>query len=134
MILAIADTHVVVWYMQEPERLSPGASAEFERSKKSRNTYIGVSPMTLVEMIYLRDRGTMDEDALRLVKNALTDRKGILRPVPITVKIAISMAEIPRMAVPDMPDRVISATALSMGVPLITRDEKIRASKVRTIW
>ncbi len=35
---------------------------------------------------------------------------------------------------PDMPDRIIGATALHLGLPLITRDGKIRASDLRTIW
>jgi predicted nucleic acid-binding protein len=33
-----------------------------------------------------------------------------------------------------MPDRIIAATALSLGLPLVTRDGKIRASNVITIW
>jgi predicted nucleic acid-binding protein len=41
---------------------------------------------------------------------------------------------IPRADVPDMPDRLIAATATSLGVPLISRDGRIRASAVHTIW
>ena len=33
-----------------------------------------------------------------------------------------------------MPDRIIAATALHLGVPVISRDGKIRASTVATIW
>jgi PIN domain nuclease of toxin-antitoxin system len=33
-----------------------------------------------------------------------------------------------------MPDRIIAATALSLGVPVISRDGKIRTSAVETIW
>jgi predicted nucleic acid-binding protein len=33
-----------------------------------------------------------------------------------------------------MPDRIIAATALYLGVPLVTRDGKIRAADVETIW
>ena len=39
-----------------------------------------------------------------------------------------------RQDVPDMPDRIIAATALHLGVPLISRDGKIKASAVPTIW
>ena len=36
---------------------------------------------------------------------------------------------------PDMPDRIITATALAYHLPLVTRDSKIReAGIVRTIW
>ena len=33
-----------------------------------------------------------------------------------------------------MPDRIIAATAIYHDVPFISRDGKIRASSVRTIW
>ena len=36
--------------------------------------------------------------------------------------------------VPDMPDRIIAATALHLRVPIISRDGKIRASQFETIW
>jgi predicted nucleic acid-binding protein len=33
-----------------------------------------------------------------------------------------------------MPDRIIAATALHLGLPLISRDRKIQLSSVPTIW
>lgn len=39
-----------------------------------------------------------------------------------------------RQIVPEMPDRIISATALYLNLPLITRDAQIIASIVETIW
>jgi PIN domain nuclease of toxin-antitoxin system len=33
-----------------------------------------------------------------------------------------------------MPDRIVAATALHYGVPVISRDGRIRASNIRTIW
>jgi predicted nucleic acid-binding protein len=44
------------------------------------------------------------------------------------------MWRVSRADVPDMPDRVVAATALYLGVPVISRDGKIRASNVQTIW
>jgi len=39
-----------------------------------------------------------------------------------------------RAGVPDMPDCIVAATAVYFGVPVISRDGKIRASNVQTIW
>lgn len=37
--------------------------------------------------------------------------------------------------VPDMPDRIVAATALKLGLPLLTRDRKIRlALGTRALW
>ena len=44
------------------------------------------------------------------------------------------MERVSRSQVPDLPDRVVYATALALGVPLVSRDGKIRASQIRTIW
>ena len=38
------------------------------------------------------------------------------------------MRRIPRERIPDMPDRIIGATALHLGLSLITRDGKLTAS------
>jgi hypothetical protein len=44
------------------------------------------------------------------------------------------MRRVPREAVPDMPDRIVAATAVYFGVPVISRDGRIRASSVQTLW
>jgi predicted nucleic acid-binding protein len=47
--------------------------------------------------------------------------------------VAAAVESIDRDVVPDLPDRVIAATALSAGVALVSRDGKIRALQVQTI-
>jgi PIN domain nuclease of toxin-antitoxin system len=44
------------------------------------------------------------------------------------------MRTVSRSEVPDLPDRIIAATAVHLGVPAISRDGKIRTSSVDTIW
>ncbi|WP_265578555.1 MULTISPECIES: hypothetical protein [unclassified Nostoc] len=39
-----------------------------------------------------------------------------------------------RSQVPDLPDRIIAATTLYLGVSVISRDSKIQLSSVNTIW
>ncbi len=45
-----------------------------------------------------------------------------------------TMKQVVRADVPDMPDRIVAATAVYFGVPVISRDGKIRASNVQSIW
>jgi predicted nucleic acid-binding protein len=52
----------------------------------------------------------------------------------LTEVVAESLELVPRKDVPDMPDRIIAATALHLGLPLVTRDGKIRAVNITTIW
>ena len=38
------------------------------------------------------------------------------------------------MKIPNLPDRIIAATALYAKVPVISRDRKIKLSSIQTIW
>ncbi len=45
------------------------------------------------------------------------------------------MQTLSRQLIPEMPDRIITATVLELGLPLITKDSKITAAKVvQIIW
>jgi len=47
----------------------------------------------------------------------------------------MAIRQIPGETVPEMPDRIIAATALSLNLPLVTRDLKIQAlTNLKTIW
>lgn len=45
-----------------------------------------------------------------------------------------ALERIPRSIVPDLPDRIVAATALHLGVPLITRDRRVQSAGIATIW
>jgi predicted nucleic acid-binding protein len=48
--------------------------------------------------------------------------------------MTIEAKRIPRNVVADMPDRIIAATALHLGLPLITRDRHLQSAGIQTIW
>jgi predicted nucleic acid-binding protein len=55
--------------------------------------------------------------------------------VPLDPPVAKAFTQIPREIVPEMGDRIIAATALYLGLPLVTKDHKIRnLSNIQTIW
>lgn len=55
--------------------------------------------------------------------------------IPVDNAIALKSVQLPGPLHPDPADRIIIATALTLGFPLITRDEKIaRYPHVLTIW
>ena len=64
----------------------------------------------------------------------LRDPETVLTEVPFDSTVAEMMRLVPRGDVPDLPDRIIAATALKYGVPVISRDAKIRVAKLQTIW
>ena len=69
----------------------------------------------------------------RLVE-ALADADGPYELAPLDGDVAEAVQRIDRTAVPDLPDRVIAATALAWNAPLVSRDAKIQAAQLQTIW
>jgi PIN domain nuclease of toxin-antitoxin system len=133
MLVAVADTHAVIWYLFADPRLGKAASAFIDKTIGNGN-YIGVSAMSLAEMVYLIEKGRIPGGALQDVYTAIADPKAVLQHVPLDHKIAMTMMQVSRQDIPDLPDRVIAATAQRYGVPLLSRDRRIRSSTIKTIW
>jgi predicted nucleic acid-binding protein len=85
-------------------------------------------------MVYLIEKGRIPASALDDLRAATADTKSVLRYITINEEIAMKMAEVPREDIPDLPDRVIAATALFYGIPVLSRDGRIRSSNINTIW
>jgi hypothetical protein len=85
-------------------------------------------------MVYLIEKGHIPANALNDLHAATDDPKAVLRHVALDEAIAMKMTEIPRQDLPDLPDRVIAATALFFSVPVLSRDARIRSSIIQTIW
>jgi PIN domain nuclease of toxin-antitoxin system len=133
MLVAIADTHAALWYLGEDPRLSPVARSFINEAVIAGNQ-IGVSAITLVEATYLVEKGRIELDGLRHLTWALAHVNTSWTDIPVDREVAQMLRLVPRDRIPDMPDRIIAATALHLGVPLISRDGRIRLSAVPTIW
>jgi PIN domain nuclease of toxin-antitoxin system len=55
MIVAIADTHTAIWYLFSDPRLGKAASA-FIDDATAKGDHIGVSAISIAEMVYLVER------------------------------------------------------------------------------
>jgi hypothetical protein len=64
----------------------------------------------------------------------LHDPDHVLQEAPVTSEIIDAMLKVSRVDIPDMPDRIVAATAVYFGVPAISRDSRIRTSSVQTVW
>ena len=91
--------------------------------------------IVLIEFIYLEEKGRLDGAWVNQLFTLLDTPGGSYAVAPLDASIAQSLRRVPRTLVPEMPDRIITATALHLGLPLITRDGMIqRAALVPTIW
>jgi PIN domain nuclease of toxin-antitoxin system len=133
MIAGVADTHTALWYLFDDERLSVPAGDFIDQAALARRRIV-VSAISLAEIVYLIEKNRLPVNAYTDLKTALADPDHVLKEASVTVEIVDAMRQVPRADVPDMPDRIVAATAVYFGVPVISRDRRIRASNLQTVW
>ena len=102
MIVAIADTHAALWYVYSDLRLGRAASAFIETTVASGDR-IGLSAISIAEVVYLTERGRIPPTALNDIRNAVADPKAVLRDVPLDETIAMNMRRWRAMNFPIFP-------------------------------
>ena len=133
MLRAVADTRAVIWYIFADPRLSATARTTIEQIAIEGNQ-IGFSSITLAEIVYLSERGRINADTLARLLAAVDSEDALLVEIPFDRNIALTLRQVDRSQIPDLPDRIIAASALYLNVPVISRDRRIQLSSVNTIW
>jgi PIN domain nuclease of toxin-antitoxin system len=133
MIIAVADTHAALWYLDSDSRLSQTALM-FMQHATQNGDQIAISGITLAEMVYLVEKGKITAQEFTQLANQLQVSAGLFVEIPVDLRIARALSKVDVTKIPDMPDRIIAATALHLNVPIISRDGKIKLSALQTIW
>jgi PIN domain nuclease of toxin-antitoxin system len=129
----VLDTHAVIWFLADSPLLSKPAMTAIE-SSLAAGFPVHVSSISLAEIIYLEEKGRVLSGTFDKIIGELSRLDGGLIEAPFYSAIASIMNRVPRDIVPDFPDRIITATALHLGLPLVTADRQIRASGIPTVW
>jgi PIN domain nuclease of toxin-antitoxin system len=133
VIAAVADTHTALWYLLKNPRLSAVARTFMDDAARAGHD-IALSPISLVEILYLVEKNRLPISAYEDVKGALANPDYVIEEAPFSTGVVDAMRYVSRADIPDMPDRIVAATAVFLRVPLISRDGRIRSSTVQTIW
>ncbi len=130
---AVTDTHALIWYLEDDPRLGAEARQCYEACERGE-CFIYVPTICLVEIVYLQEKGRIPVD-LKMEFDAVlqTGHSGLV-VADLTDGVVNAMTRVPYTEVPNMPDRIIAATAQYLGLPLMSRDRKIRLANVSTIW
>jgi PIN domain nuclease of toxin-antitoxin system len=131
--LIVLDTHVWVWWVSSPERLSPTARQQIDSEASERQ--IQISSISCWEVSLLVKKGRLE---LTLDVEEWIDRSEALpffRFVPVDNRIAVLSNRLPGEFHEDPADRIIAATALLLGATLITKDQNLQDyPHVETLW
>jgi PIN domain nuclease of toxin-antitoxin system len=131
--LILLDTHVWLWLATSPHRLSSAATSAIQAASSSGG--VAIASVSLIELAVLMSRGRLQlEGSPEMLLPVLIERTGAIVK-DITPAIAAFVTHGPDAAGFDPVDRLLVATARVEGIPLVTRDRKLRAQHVvQTVW
>lgn len=130
MTTILLDTHVVYWLSAQTDRLSGAASEALDDADE-----LAVASVSWYELAWLAHRRRIEVDVP--IRAWMEGLAAALRTVPTTPAIATTAVALPSSFPGDPADRVIYATAIEMGWPLVTKDQALRRHRHRrriTIW
>jgi PIN domain nuclease of toxin-antitoxin system len=132
--LILLDTHALIWWLSDPERLPAKARRSIDTAVESEDP-IAVSSISLWEIAMLVVRGRL---VLSIhVDTWITSVEALpfLTFVPVNNRIAVRAVQLSEFPHRDPADRIIVATAIGMGASLVTADERLREyPAVTTVW
>jgi PIN domain nuclease of toxin-antitoxin system len=129
----VLDTHVWLWWLSGFEKLSRKASRLIADAVPQKGIYVSSISVWEVAQLAARRR-------LQLAMNvkdwlAKSEALPFVNFIPVDNAIAIKSVDLPEPLHQDPADRIIIATALILGFPLVTKDRGItKYPHVRTVW
>lgn len=131
--MIVLDTHVLVWFVSSPQKLSLNAQKRIHQETKKNEALVSSISIWEVYMLIKKKRLklTMHQDTWLEKVESLP----FIQFVPVDNRIASQSVNLPEPLHNDPADRIIITTALSLGATLITSDRRIlRYLHVQSLW
>lgn len=129
----LLDTHVMVWWVSEPSRLSKAAHEAIKNQLKTGPLW--AATISILEISTASRRGRLD--FARPFSDWLADLRTLpdIQFQPLTVEIARMAGAFGEEIPGDPADRIIAATAMHLEAHLVTADKMLlKVKALQTIW
>ncbi len=129
----IVDTHIAIWSVLSPEKLSPKAVTAFAEADKYATLFLADISLWEIAMLIHKKRFDPTINTRSFLNHLLSAYNFSL--ARLNTEIADISVRLPASINKDPADRIIAATSLTLNAPLVTADENLRASSaLSTIW
>jgi PIN domain nuclease of toxin-antitoxin system len=131
--MIVLDTHTWIWFISNPDLLSKRAEKAVAAAVGDKSILISSISAWELALLVKKKRLKLTLEVADWI--AKSESLPFIQFVPVTNSIAVKSANLPLPLHPDPADRIIIATALSVGAPLVTKDKKLLGySHIKAIW
>ena len=122
-MMALLDTHALVWLLDGNERLGEKSRTLIQQSAQADSLYVSAITPWEIAMLVSKGRLTLVQEIGEWLRIA-TSMPG-LRMAPLSIDVSVASTRLPGAFHSDPADRMIVATARHLGAILITEDKLI---------
>ncbi|MGY1708330.1 type II toxin-antitoxin system VapC family toxin [Geodermatophilus sp. SYSU D00758] len=134
----VADTHALIWFLEADQRLSVRAREVLQQAQQDPDSGIVVSVASRLDLHYLRRAGRFSPADVQRWWAVTQDPGWNISSAAVTGPVVAYFDSAMLAALRDPWDRLITATAIDLEAPLITKDRAIttvgQSGAVEVIW
>jgi len=119
----VLDTHAWVWFVSNPELLSRTAKEAVDASIEKKEVFVSSISAWEVALLVGKGRLKLTMDVIEWIGKS--EKLPFLTFLPVDNAIAVRSVALPEPLHQDPADRIIIATAITIGAPVVTKDQKI---------
>ncbi len=131
--MIVLDTHALIWWISDPDRLSAKAKSAISKAKTQKSIYVSSISVWEIAMLVKKGRLKLKYEVNEWLRKI--EALPFVKFWPVTNKIAFDSVFLSGNPPADPADRIIISTAINLDYPLISADKKIRRyPKLKIVW
>lgn len=128
----VLDTHTLIWLVNGDSQLPAPVKRKIQAAEDQGSIALSAMSFWEIALLYKKERLNLLVDVETWITRIIEQPHFmVINPTP---DILIKSVNLPDSFPNDPVDRIIAATALSLGATLITKDKKIRQYKKLQTW